>query len=346
MKYKILTHLLLVIFCSLGVSWAEDETESVRGLKWVDVDKNHPTPFLEGKYRAIVVGNNAYSDQKGIWKNLKTAVQGAKTVATLLQNDYGFSDVTLLLDVERKEILSALQKLSKRVEPNDSVLVYYAGHGYLEEDHRRGYWIPTDGQGFDNSTFIRNSTTRDEINIIAEKTKHTLLISDSCFSGSLLKAGVRGPRKTENIENYYKKVSNKKSVQVLAAGGNEFVDDSYRNSGQSPFTYFFVNELKNNTQRMISLSELASNLIKAVANNVEQTPMMGVLQGAGDELGDFVFARISGEDNVLEVVVGRDQSKAQIKQIVNGRLENKPNKNAKERAIKSTEPVFFPGFRF
>jgi len=302
-----------------------------RGLNWAGATNKVQNTFSRGNYRAVIIGNDQYKDRNGVWKNLKTAVKDAEIVASLLQEEYGFNDVTLLRNAGRKDILGEFKRLSKRVEPHDNVLVYYAGHGHLDDEERRGYWIPTDGQGLDDTTFIRNSTIRDEINIIAEKTKHTLLLSDSCFSGSLLRGGNRGPSKVESAQNYYTKVGNKKSVQVLAAGGKEFVDDNYRNSGHSPFTYFLINELKNNTQKYISLSELATNIIKAVANNVDQTPESGVLAGAGDELGEFIFARVSLNDNTVEVLVGRNLPTQTIRETMDPESENN---------------AYLPAFRF
>lgn len=78
----------------------------------------------------------------------------------------------------------------------------------------------------------------------------------------------------------------------MTSGGVEYVDDNYKNSGHSPFTYFLLNELKHNDNPMVSVSELSANVTKAVANNAEQTPNSGVLAGAGDELGEFIFVKI------------------------------------------------------
>ncbi len=275
-----------------------------RGLQWQGPSKAISTPYLQGNYRAVIIGNSTYQDKEGIWRSLKTPSNDADVLASVLHQDYGFADVTVLKDAGRRDILLALNDLSSRVEPNDSVLVYYAGHGHLNEETNRGYWIPVDAEGEDSTTFIRNSTIRDEINIIAEKTKHTLLVSDSCFSGSLLRSGNRAAKKTEKTNPYFIKVSNKKSVQILAAGGIEYVDDNYKNSGHSPFTYFLINELKNNIDNLLTMSELAQNVIRAVANNVEQMPQAGVLQGAGDELGEFIFARVSLKDETIEIFAG------------------------------------------
>lgn len=262
----------------------------------------HRTPFLNGTYRALIVGNNGYRDPKGNWQPLKTAKQDAITVAEILKSSYGFTDVTLLTDASNREIILAFQELALRTSREDSVLVYYAGHGYLDEANNRGYWIPVDAVGSDITTFIRNSAIRDEIQTLAEKAHHTLLISDSCFSGSLLRGGNRGTTIKEDGDHYYEKTARKKSVQIFAAGGLEFVDDDYRNSGHSPFTYFLINELNENKRPLLSMNEITTNVVKAVANNVNQTPEVGVLYGAGDELGEFIFARVTGSAKITITV--------------------------------------------
>jgi len=213
-------------------------------------------------------------------------------VAEILKSAYGFKDVELLVDASRSKVLKALTALENKIEENDSVLVYYAGHGYLDESSSRGYWIPVDANAKDHATYLRNSTIRDEISIIAAKAKHTLLISDSCFSGSLLRRGASAVVPEKGADRYYRKVANKKSVQIMAAGGIEYVDDDYRKSGHSPFTYFLLNELKHNDKQLVTASEVSSNVIRAVANNVSQLPESGVLNGAGDELGEFIFLRV------------------------------------------------------
>lgn len=263
-----------------------------RGITLETVERSAQTPFVNGVYRALIVGNDEYQDVHNRWPQLETAVSGARAVAQLLSQHYGFEDIEVLENATRRDTLKALERLSKRALPNDSVLVYYAGHGFLDSDSSRGFWVPIDAEGVDNTTFLRNSTIRDEMSAIASRARHTLLISDSCFSGTLLRRGTRSISLAEVNEGYFRKVSNKKSVQIIAAGGVEFVDDNYRASGHSPFTYFLLNELKNNDRQLLTVSELSNNVSVAVANNVEQVPESGVLQGAGDELGEFIFIKL------------------------------------------------------
>lgn len=296
---------VLMSVCVLIAS--QVQSDALAGIQLQPVEEVVATPYVEGRYRALIVGNNDYADPAGHWPALKTAVMDARAVAELLKTHYGFSDVVLLENATRRDILRALTELGRRVMSNDSVLVYYAGHGFLDAETRRGFWVPVDAEGADQTTFLHNSTLRDELGIIAARGRHTLLISDSCFSGSLLRAGTRGAAPEAEGERYFEKVAQKRSAQIMTAGGVEFVDDDYQASGHSPFTYFLLNELKHNNRPLLTVSELSGNVERAVANNVQQVPESGVLQGAGDELGEFIFI------NVDVSVSGVSKDKVKVK---------------------------------
>lgn len=287
-------HAIAAVF-TLMLTQLPAYAESSRGITIEPVSKVATTPFNKGVYRALIIGNNQYSDTKGRWQPLDTAVTDARSVKNLLENNYGFQDITLLEDATRKDVLVELEALSRRSMSNDNVLIYYAGHGFMDAETQKGFWVPVDASGVDKTTFLRNSTIRDELTTIASRVKHTLLLSDSCFSGSLLRSGTRGIAPEVDSEKYYKKVANKKSIQIVTAGGVEFVDDNYKSSGHSPFTYFLLSELKNNDKPLLTVSELSGNVKKAVANNVDQVPESGVLMGAGDELGEFIFIKLNVE---------------------------------------------------
>ncbi len=301
--------------------------ETPRGLQRIVTPDN---------YRALIIGNNNYQDPKGQWQVLETAVADARSVSELLKTDYGFTDVTLLIDATRRNIINALADLAKRTQADDSVVVFYAGHGHLDEWRDQGFWIPVDATAGEITSYIRNSAIRDELSVIASRAKHTLLISDSCFSGALLRKGARGKSAEENNQRYYQKVADKKSVQILAAGGVEFVDDNYRGSGHSPFTHFLLNELKHNNEALLTASELALNIKKAVANNVQQTPESGVLQGAGDELGEFIFARSNLDLGLPEIGLGSPEG-------VSNRSSPMPVTSAKTKRPFWKNPWFWLG---
>ena len=65
-----------------------------------DADRNK-----DDKYHALIIGNNNYQSLP----QLDTASQDAKAMQNILKNHYGFS-TTLLIDVDRYQILSAFRK--------------------------------------------------------------------------------------------------------------------------------------------------------------------------------------------------------------------------------------------
>lgn len=290
--YKHTPGIALIILSFFGLLTLNVYAAESRGISIEKTTNIHSSSTNKGVYRALVIGNNEYQDKQGKWASLSTAVTDAREVARVLKQQYGFTDIKLLENATRRDVLFALEDLANKSLKNDNVLIYYAGHGFLDDETNKGFWVPVDADGSDHTTFLRNSTIRDEVSSIASRVKHTLLISDSCFSGSLLRTASRGISEPDYSEKYFEKVSSKKSVQIMAAGGFEFVDDDYSESGHSPFTYFLVNELKTNNSPMLTVSQLSGNVERAVANNVDQVPESGVLQGAGDELGEFIFIKL------------------------------------------------------
>lgn len=284
----------------LGSGAVLADTDPSRGLSRNTVNGKSDsatavTPFSNGIYRAIVIGNNQYNDVKGVWKPLRTAISDAESVAAVLKQEYGFADITLMRNATRRQILLAVNDLRSRVKADDSVMIYYAGHGYQDSSTDEAYWIPVDTEGWDDSFFLSNAQIKEKLSTVASKVKHTLIVSDSCFSGTLLRGAGQIKAPAEQNEPFFRKVASKRSVHIMAAGGVEFVDDNFRSSGHSPYTYFFLNELKQNGNELLTSTDLANSLTRNVANNVRQTPQYGVLYGAGDEGGEFIFRRVESK---------------------------------------------------
>ena len=47
----------------------------------------------------------------------------------------------------RERCVSALNEFRGKLTEADNLLIYYAGHGTLEEKNQRGYWLPVDAGG-------------------------------------------------------------------------------------------------------------------------------------------------------------------------------------------------------
>lgn len=210
---------------------------------------------------------------------LKTAVNDAEKITEILNKKYGFT-VTLIRNGNHKNIVNELYKIRKQMNSSDNLLVYYAGHGELDEEENLGYWIPIDGDLELRSNWI--STNYVLAQIKATKAKHVLVIVDSCFSGSLHR-GNQNKSTTKDIS----KLAKKKTRISITSGGNEPVMDS-GNDGHSVFAYSFIKNL-NEKNTLFFSTNLFSDLRKYVLNNADQTPELSVLTKIGHDGGDFIF---------------------------------------------------------
>ncbi|KPA11363.1 secreted protein containing Sulphatase-modifying factor [Candidatus Magnetomorum sp. HK-1] len=255
------------------------------------------TAFYENSY-ALVIGIDIYPEPK--FKNLKSAVADAISVTTFLK-DQGFNVITLLNEkATRVSILAEMQNnLARRVQKNDRVLVFFAGHGFTESLSGKdyGYIVPYDG-----NTSSASYLSMEEIQAQSEKmgfAKHQLFIMDCCFGGLLATRDIPGQT---NIPNYIKDVTSRPARQILTAGGtNQRVVDS--GSGEhSIFTASLLEALEQsqadqNRDGYITFSEMCSYVVPR-ATNVYQTPGPGVLPGHGQ--GEFVFQSPKGAQKPIQ----------------------------------------------
>jgi hypothetical protein len=240
---------------------------------------NASIPNLDyGDYYALVIGNNEYSGLS----NLRSAVNDAKVVSTVLEVDYGFN-VKLLENASRKDILRSLKHLRQTVSAKDNVLIYYAGHGYLDEAADQGYWLPVDSERDDDSNWI--ATDRVAGQIKAMQAKHVMVVADSCFSGTITRAIKIEQRTPEWLSEIVKK----KARTALTSGGLEPVMDT-GSGNHSAFAYAFISLLEEN-DGVLDASQLFSKLRPKVMVNSTQTPQYGKIHMAGDDGGDFLFVR-------------------------------------------------------
>jgi formylglycine-generating enzyme required for sulfatase activity len=245
---------------------------------------------IAGEYWALIIGIDKYQHPE--IPALETAVKDATAVRDMLVSRYGFQadHVQTLLNEQatREAIEDALFRLGKQAGAEDSVFIYYAGHGQIDKESERGFWVPVDGKAQSMGTFVSNSNIRD--GIAGMKAKHVYLVADSCFSGTLFgKARVMPPL----TEKFFASLYMNKSRWGLTSGMNEPVTDTGK-SGHSIFAYFFLKLLRDNENPYLVPSQIYDRIAPLVANNAEQQPRSQPLQMAGDEGGQFVFHLAAG----------------------------------------------------
>lgn len=178
----------------LDTAASRDATKA-RGLTLVPPQgaQSLPVPeteeFIEGNYWALIVGINKYPALDND-KQLTAARKDAERVAGLLIDRYGFSREHMIELYDEKAslkgIIHAFSELKRRLSDKDSLFIYYAGHGAYEglgsdrgKADKVGYWIPSNGEREDPSSYIFNSLVRDYLAKIPAR--HIYLVVDSYF---------------------------------------------------------------------------------------------------------------------------------------------------------------------
>jgi len=199
-----------------------------------------------------------------------------------LRSEYGFK-VETLTDASREETLKAISKIRKLASKKDNVLIYYAGHGWSNDDTDDGFWLPVDSSMDNEVNWIPNT---DIIRSVRRMdAKHVIVVADSCFSGTL----TRGVNIVKKESNFIEKIVNKKARTVLTSGGLEPVTDG-GGLGHSIFASAFLSILSEN-QGVIDGSNLFNILRDKVVTNSDQTPEYGNIRKTGHDGGDFLFVR-------------------------------------------------------
>jgi formylglycine-generating enzyme required for sulfatase activity len=240
-----------------------------------------------GNFRALIIGINDYQDNK--IPDLKTAVNDAMELSRVLQTNFGFKDVVILTDAQANSsnIIQSLRDLVNQTKKDDSVLIYYAGHGELEKITGSGYWVPHNAKGGDVSTYMDNSIIQKYIKAIPAR--HVFLVADSCFSGTLFGEA----RSLPPINNkFYASLYKEKSRWGMTSGNRTPVSDS-GSGGHSIFAYHFLKELRGSKKPYLTPRDIYQRIGPIVRNNSEQMPITKPIKNTGDEGGEFVFIRMS-----------------------------------------------------
>lgn len=255
-----------------------------------------------GEQYLLTIGIDEYLH----WPKLECAVRDAKAVRDVLVEQYGFEKKRVVqlynADATERGITKAFRKLGKTLHAGDSLLIFYAGHGKLDDFTGEGAWVPVEGDRDDDSSWIRCGRIKSYLRGI--DARHVFLISDSCFAGDFFRGSRGAP--PEISDAYVRDAFRKTSRQALTSGDLEPVVDAGF-GGHSVFTHFLLKELKENTSPYLLPSDLHSRIKGGVSENARQRPKLGTLAGTGgEELGEFVLFR-EGVGGSMDDLIARKQ---------------------------------------
>lgn len=271
------------------------------GIKAKDTEtgKVHDVTLYR-KMHAVIIGIDKYQ-YLPLDKQLSYAVNDAKGVEKVLREKYRFdNDNIYTLYNERAtkfEILKILVGELSKIDEEDAVFVFFAGHGTTlevgkKEKRQIDYIIPYDGT-FKQDEMYRNISLSELKNDVGEviPAKHLFYVLDSCYSGALLANTRSGGINPEHEYAYLKESTSKPIRQAFTAGadGQTVLDGGPK--GHSVFTGRFIERLEE-AKDYITAKTLGREVTGSVISDAEerghkQTPRIGKF--SGDDGGDFVF---------------------------------------------------------
>ena len=184
----------------------------------------------DGQGYAVLFATEEYRD----WPRLFNPISDAAALKEELEDLYGFK-VRVIANATKDRIFEVLAELAaQKFEPQDQLLVFFAGHGLYESNlFRDGMIVCADSKKVDPS---RSSyLTRDNLTRILDNVScgHVCLMLDVCFGGGFSKqiererVGTRGvddkpsPADEERLRKSVRYVTRK----FLASGADQPVSD-------------------------------------------------------------------------------------------------------------------------
>ena len=249
-----------------------------------------PRAAYEDSWALIIAINNYQYVPK-----LKYAVADGEAIRNYLTATGGFHpDHVLTLYDERANkanIETALGTyLPGKVNVNDRVLVFFAGHGKdmaLPDGGKMGYLIPVEGNPNNlYGTCLSMSAIRETSRML--RSKHVLFLVDACYSGI---AGVLSRSIPETTSPaYLQKLTSQRAIEIMTAGqANETVLEGPQfGGGHSIFTATLLTGLQQgnadmNGDGIIPANELYTYMSAKVTQDSggHQTPKLYQMDGDG-----------------------------------------------------------------
>ncbi|MEI7584472.1 hypothetical protein [Runella sp.] len=233
-----------------------------------------------GTYHALLIAVKDYQDPR--INDLQRPIADVTKVRQSLLNRYTFlpKNITLLPNPTLKQLADTLSKYRRQLTAQDNLLILFCGHGQYDKDIEQGYWLLSDAQTGSPTTWLSNASLRDYLRGI--KTQHTLIVSDACFSGSLL---LRNSPSIDAATVPIQEIHKLRSRRGMTSGALTTVPD------ESVFIEYFLNRLNTNPKSFLPSQELFNSFYQDVIQQTKFVPQTGGISGTDDDGGDFIFVK-------------------------------------------------------
>jgi hypothetical protein len=240
---------------------------------------------------ALIIGNNQYDDPK--LAQLKTPAADSQALAKILDDQTigSFDQVTPFINQTETQVRRAISAFLINKKPDDLVLLYFSGHGVLD-DRGRLYLALKDTQvDLLKATSLPSSFVADEMDSC--RSKRQILILDCCHSGAFAR-GTKGEQKAITETTF--EGSGFGRVVLTASDSTQYAlegDQVIKQTELSLFTHFLLEGLRTgeadtNNDGLIALDEWYDYTYTRV---ISETPRQVPHKWSYNQQGDLIIAK-------------------------------------------------------
>ena len=235
---------------------------------------------LPQRGRTVMFGLDRYRDSR--IPQLANPISDAQAIGQAFAQQMNY-DVELSSNATKVDILQQFNQLIEQSQPQDSVVIYFAGHGQMVDATGMGYWLPSDASASNPRSWISNRDISRALSRI--RSKQIIVIADACYSGTLAHELQMSQLNSEaDVQEFLKH----RAVTVMTSGGEEPVADGGRD-GHSVFAWSLLQQL-NQVEHWQTTAEIYNQVRQVVESELPQQPMYGAILSAGHETGaDFLI---------------------------------------------------------
>jgi hypothetical protein len=249
---------------------------------------------------ALIIGNDRYTDPK--LAQLKTPAADSQALARVLKDSSigAFDEVIPLVNKTEFQVSRAISTFLTNKKPEDLILIYFSGHGILDDRGRLFLALKDTQTNLLKSTAIPSSFIADEMDSC--RSKRQILILDCCNSGAF-ERGVKGQQKavteaTFEGNGFGRVVLTASDATQFALEGNQIIQTEF-----SLFTHFLLRGLKTgeadlNYDGYVSLDEWYDYAYTIV---LTITPKQTPNKWSYRQRGDLIIARNPAWKKVVEL---------------------------------------------
>jgi uncharacterized caspase-like protein len=255
-----------------------------------------------GNIWAAVIGINQYQNTR----NLKYAVNDAQAFRNYLKSNLRIPDKNIFFLTDEKATKENIEsilgtKLKRKAGKDDTVIIFYAGHGAVETDTSN-----QDGDGFEKyllpydaklDDMYMSAISMNDVKTIFQRicSDRLIFIADTCYSGA---SGGRtmfvSKTRASLSDKFFERISKRKGRVIISSSSANEVSKEDDILKHGIFSYYLLEGLKgkadHDTDGIITVSELFSFLSREVPNATgqDQHPVR-----KGETEGELVIGRVN-----------------------------------------------------